>query len=124
MSSAQAKIASSKVVLIGNIPFEQTEDDLVEIFTSVGPIQALRLIYERDPQTGIPTTRSKGYGFCQFEDGQTAQSAVRNLNGYDVAGRFLRVEQVPEEQMPSAAQSGSSYVPPSIVLVLISFRFI
>lgn len=44
------------------------------------------LVFDRD--TGKP----KGYGFCEFEDAETAASAVRNLNDADVGGRKLRID--------------------------------
>lgn len=44
-----------------------------------------RLVYDRE--TGKP----KGYGFCEYQDMETAQSAMRNLNNYDFNGRPLRV---------------------------------
>ena len=44
------------------------------------------MVFDRD--TGKP----KGYGFCTFPDAETAASAVRNLNNYDVGGRQLRVD--------------------------------
>ena len=46
----------------------------------------LRLIY--DPATGRP----RGFGFCEYEDGETAMSAVRNLAGREVNGRPLRID--------------------------------
>ena len=45
-----------------------------------------RLIY--DPATGRP----RGFGFCEYEDGETAMSAVRNLAGREVGGRPLRID--------------------------------
>ena len=45
-----------------------------------------RLIY--DPATGRP----RGFGFCEYEDGETALSAVRNLIGKEVNGRPLRID--------------------------------
>ena len=45
-----------------------------------------RLVYDRD--TGKP----KGYGFCEYVDQQTADSAIRNLNGFEFHGRALRVD--------------------------------
>jgi len=44
------------------------------------------LVYDRD--TGKP----KGYGFCEYKDQETALSAMRNLNGYEIGGRTLRVD--------------------------------
>ncbi|KAF7730974.1 Cleavage stimulation factor subunit 2 [Apophysomyces ossiformis] len=76
----------SRVVFVGNIPFELTEEQLIDIFKEVGPVASFRLLFDRD------TGRPKGYGFCEFYDAETAASAVRNLNEHDVGGRQLRVD--------------------------------
>ena len=54
----------------------------------------IRLVYDRE--TGKP----KGYGFCEYKDTETAQSAMRNLNGTEIHGRQLRVDS-------AASQKGS-----------------
>ncbi|KAJ3057311.1 hypothetical protein HK097_009264 [Rhizophlyctis rosea] len=77
---------SSRVVFVGNIPYDLTEPQLIDIFKEVGPVVSFRLLFDRD--TGKP----KGFGFCTFQDAETAASAVRNLNGYDVGGRQLRID--------------------------------
>ncbi|KAF9907197.1 hypothetical protein BX616_000502, partial [Lobosporangium transversale] len=76
----------SKVVFVGNIPYEQTEEQLIEIFSEVGPVVNFRLVFERE--TGKP----RGYGFCEFQDERTAASAVRNLNGREIGNRSLKVD--------------------------------
>ncbi|KAJ7653315.1 hypothetical protein DFH06DRAFT_1205290 [Mycena polygramma] len=76
----------SKVVFVGNIPYNMSEDALIDIFKSVGSVVGFRLVFDRD--TGKP----KGYGFCEFADHETAASAVRNLNNTDVGGRPLRID--------------------------------
>lgn len=45
-----------------------------------------RLVFDRE--SGKP----KGYGFCEYKDQETALSAMRNLNGYEIGGRTLRVD--------------------------------
>ncbi|KAI9013318.1 hypothetical protein BC832DRAFT_289532 [Gaertneriomyces semiglobifer] len=76
---------TSRVVFVGNIPYDLTEPQLVDIFQEVGPVISFRLVFDRE--TGKP----RGYGFCTYPDPETAASAVRNLNGYDVGGRQLRI---------------------------------
>ncbi|TPX32836.1 hypothetical protein SmJEL517_g04144 [Synchytrium microbalum] len=63
-----------------------TEQQLVDIFKEVGHVVGFRLLFDRD------TNKPKGFGFCQYLDSETAASAVRNLNGYEVGGRKLRVD--------------------------------
>ncbi|TFK17684.1 hypothetical protein FA15DRAFT_628616 [Coprinopsis marcescibilis] len=76
----------SKVVFVGNVPYTMGEEQLMEVFKSVGQVIAFRLVYDRD------TGKAKGYGFCEFSDHDTALSAVRNLNNIDVGGRPLRID--------------------------------
>ncbi|KAI0767258.1 hypothetical protein C8Q74DRAFT_1279226 [Fomes fomentarius] len=76
----------SKVVFVGNVPYNMAEADLIDVFKSVGQVAGLRLVFDRD--TGKP----KGYGFCEFADHETALSAVRNLNGHELGGRPLRID--------------------------------
>ncbi|KAJ7704360.1 hypothetical protein B0H17DRAFT_1039390 [Mycena rosella] len=76
----------SKVVFVGNVPYNMGEDALIDVFKSVGQVIGFRLVFDRD--TGKP----KGYGFCEFADHETAASAVRNLNNTDVGGRPLRID--------------------------------
>ncbi|CAN5974633.1 unnamed protein product [Sphagnum jensenii] len=70
----------------GNIPYDTREEQLVHICEEVGRVVNFRLVLDRE--TGKP----KGYGFCEFRDEETALSALRNLQGYEVNGRQLRVD--------------------------------
>ncbi|GLB39858.1 putative hinge domain of cleavage stimulation factor subunit 2 [Lyophyllum shimeji] len=76
----------SKVVFVGNVPYNMGEDQLIDVFKSVGQVVGFRLVFDRE--TGKP----RGYGFCEFADHETALSAVRNLNNTDVGGRPLRID--------------------------------
>uniref|UniRef100_A0A336M5S7 CSON012268 protein n=1 Tax=Culicoides sonorensis TaxID=179676 RepID=A0A336M5S7_CULSO len=77
---------SMRSVFVGNIPYEATEEKLKDIFSEVGPVISLKLVFDRE--SGKP----KGYGFCEYKDQETALSAMRNLNGYEIGGRTLRVD--------------------------------
>jgi cleavage stimulation factor subunit 2 len=73
-------------VFVGNINYDATEEQLKDIFSQVGTVLNFRVVYDND------TGRPKGYGFCEYEDIETAMSARRNLNGYELNGRQLRVD--------------------------------
>lgn len=77
---------SMRSVFVGNIPYEATEEKLKDVFSEVGPVISLKLVFDRE--SGKP----KGYGFCEYKDQETALSAMRNLNGYEIGGRTLRVD--------------------------------
>ncbi|ORY48422.1 hypothetical protein BCR35DRAFT_356183 [Leucosporidium creatinivorum] len=84
----------SSVVFVGNLPFDYTEEQLVETFSSVGPVVSFRLVF--DHATGRP----KGFGFCEYKDPETAASALRNLQGVEVGGRGLRLDFADTEDAP------------------------
>ncbi|XP_013784845.1 cleavage stimulation factor subunit 2-like [Limulus polyphemus] len=90
--STAATDRSIRSVFVGNIPYEATEEQLKDIFSEVGPVVSFRLVYDRE--TGKP----KGYGFCEYKDQETALSAMRNLNGYELNGRPLRVDNAASEK--------------------------
>ncbi|MCJ1352366.1 MAG: hypothetical protein MMC33_002350 [Icmadophila ericetorum] len=77
---------SDRVVFVGNIPYGLSEEQIVHIFGTVGQVLNFRLVH--DQETGKP----KGYGFVEFADVDSAHSAVRNLDKYQIMGRELRVD--------------------------------
>ncbi|CAK7346704.1 unnamed protein product [Dovyalis caffra] len=81
-----ASSSQHRCVFVGNIPYDATEEQLIEICREVGPVVSFRLVIDRE--TGKP----KGYGFCEYKDEETALSARRNLQGYAINGRQLRVD--------------------------------
>ncbi|XP_070263721.1 cleavage stimulation factor subunit 2 tau variant-like [Myotis yumanensis] len=83
---------SLRSVFVGNIPYEATEEQLKDIFSEVGSVVSFRLVYDRE------TGKSKGYGFCEYQDQETALSAMRNLNGRELSSRALRVDNAASEK--------------------------
>lgn len=71
---------------VGNIPYDISEEQLIKVFSEVGRVVDFRLVSDRDQG------KFKGYGFCEYEDAETAASAVRNLNDVEVGGRPLRLD--------------------------------
>lgn len=74
----------SRVVYIGSIPYDQTEEQILDLCRNVGPVSNLKMMF--DPQTG----KSKGYAFVEYKDLESSASAVRNLNGYQFGSRLLK----------------------------------
>lgn len=88
----------TRTVFVGNISFDATEEDLRALFGSVGVVNNLRLVIDRD------TGKRKGFGFVEFTDQEMAHSAVRNLNELDFHGRTLRVNLAEQDtKNPEAA---------------------
>jgi len=73
-------------VFVGNISFDVSEAMVRDLFSTVGPVLAVRFV--QDKETG----KTKGYGFVEFGDSALAEAAVRALNGRELGGRALRVD--------------------------------
>ncbi|XP_032569991.1 RNA-binding protein 39 isoform X2 [Drosophila sechellia] len=75
---------------VGSLHFNITEDMLRGIFEPFGKIDAIQLIM--DTETG----RSKGYGFITYHNADDAKKALEQLNGFELAGRLMKVGNVTE----------------------------
>lgn len=85
-----------KNVYVGNLPYSVTSSDLQDMFAEYGEVRSAQVIMDRD------TNRSKGFGFVEMEDNQGAQAAIEALNGHEIQGRALTVN----EARPRAERSG------------------
>lgn len=75
----------STVITITGIPYDQTEEQVLDIARSVGPVVSSKLLFDKE------TGKSKGVCLVEYRDSETAQSAVRNLNNYAISGnRFIK----------------------------------
>ncbi|XP_045079072.1 RNA-binding protein 39-like isoform X1 [Coregonus clupeaformis] len=84
---------------VGSLHFNITEEMLRGIFEPFGRIESIQLMM--DSETG----RSKGYGFITFSDAECAKKALEQLNGFELAGRPMKVGHVTERTDASSASS-------------------
>ena len=63
-----------------------SEEQISDVFSNAGKVLNFRLVYDKE------TGRPKGFGFAEYPDADSAASAVRNLNDYEIMGRKLRVD--------------------------------
>jgi cold-inducible RNA-binding protein len=77
----------AKKLYVGNLTYEVTDTDLQNLFASHGTVQSCRVIMDRD------TGRSKGFGFVEMDSGEQAQAAITALNGHEMNGRALTVNE-------------------------------
>lgn len=75
----------SRVVYVGHVPFDMTEEQIEDIFRSAGPVEQTRLVFDR------ATGKSKGFAFVQYFEPESAASAVRNLDNYKTGSMHLKV---------------------------------
>ena len=83
---------------VGGLPYQTTENDLISLFEQIGQVTSVTVITDRE------TGRSKGFGFVEMSDGKEAEAAINALNGNDVNGRQLTVN----EARPREDRGGSS----------------
>jgi len=87
-------------VYVGGLPYATTDAKLEEIFSQYGTVQSTRIITDR------LTGRSKGFGFVEMSSGSEAQKAIQALNGSQLDGRSLTVNEArPPERRPPAVVS-------------------
>ena len=74
-------------IYVGNLPFSATNDSLNELFAKFGQVTSAKIVMDRD------TNRSKGFGFVEMSSDAEAQAAIDKLNGSDMGGRSLVVNE-------------------------------
>ncbi|MBB5020885.1 RNA recognition motif domain-containing protein [Desulfurispira natronophila] len=76
----------TKSIYAGNLPFSTTEDEIGNLFAQYGDVYSVKLISDRE------TGRLRGFGFVEMDEKDCA-AAVEGLNGYELSGRQLRVNE-------------------------------
>jgi len=77
---------------VGNIPFSATEEELKGLFEQHGPVDRVSVITDRE------TGRPRGFAFVEMQDASGAESAMRALDGTDMGGRSLRVNEAQDKR--------------------------
>lgn len=82
-------------IYVGNLPYATTDEDLRSMFAEHGEVNFARVITEPE------TKRSKGFGFVEMNNDGEANNAINALNGTDINGRKLTVNEArPRESRP------------------------
>jgi RNA recognition motif-containing protein len=76
-----------KKLYVGNLPYGLSDSDLQRVFEAHGSVVSAQVIVDRD------TGRSKGFGFVEMGSDQEAQAAITALNGTEVEGRAITVNE-------------------------------
>lgn len=82
-------------IYVGNLPWTISEDELYDLFAAHGEVTRATIISDRD------TGRSKGFGFVEMANKEEAEAAIGALDGSEVSGRDIRVNEArprPERQ--------------------------
>jgi RNA recognition motif-containing protein len=76
-----------KKLYVGNLAYSMSDSSLEQLFAAHGSVQSAQVIMDRD------TGRSKGFGFVEMGSDQEAQAAIQALNGKEIEGRALTVNE-------------------------------
>ena len=90
-----------KNIFVGNLTFDTTEDALRELFSPLGEVQQIRIMTDRD------TGKSRGFAFVEMAQDEDATKAIAALNGKELGGRALTVN----EARPRPERSSGGYRP-------------
>ncbi len=74
-------------LFVGGLPFATTDDELRDAFAAHGTVASATVVRDRD------TGRSKGFGFVEFENDDEGKAAQAAMNGSDLGGRTISVDQ-------------------------------
>jgi RNA recognition motif-containing protein len=74
-------------IYVSNIAFTATTQDLRQLFESYGAVEKINIITDRD------TGQSRGFGFVEMPDSSAAKAAIQGLQGQELAGRTLTVNE-------------------------------
>ncbi|KXX78538.1 Single-strand telomeric DNA-binding protein GBP2 [Madurella mycetomatis] len=84
---ATAGVEKCEIIYVRNLPWSTSNDDLVELFSTIGKVEQAEIQYE-------PSGRSRGSGVVRFDNADTAETAIAKFQGYQYGGRPLGLSYV------------------------------
>lgn len=95
---------NSKKLYVGGLPYSISDGQLEELFSAHGTVESARVITDR------MTGRSKGFGFVEMSTEAEAEAAIESLNGTDLEGRNITVNEArPRTERGGGGQGGGGY---------------
>ena len=92
----------STKLYVGNLSFNTSNEDLQELFGQAGTVESVNIVEDRD------TGRSRGFGFIEMSSKEEAQAAIEQLNGKEIDGRSLTVNEArPREERSGGGGGGN-----------------
>lgn len=87
-------------IYVGNLSFQTTNQDLNDLFGAVGAVESANIIEDRE------TGRSRGFGFVEMANSEDGDKAIAELNGKEVDGRTLKVNEAKPQENRSGGGGG------------------
>lgn len=94
----------SNKLYVGNLSFDTSAQDLEKMFGEIGTVESTNLIEDRD------TGRSRGFAFVEMSSQEEAQNAISQLDGKEIDGRQLKVNEAkPRENRDGSGAGRANY---------------
>lgn len=90
----------NKKLFVANIPFSLDEEELKKVFETVGVVVSAKVV--KDKYTG----RSRGFGFVEMSTAEECSEAKNKLNGHEVQGKELKVDEAKDNRAPGGSGGG------------------
>lgn len=88
-------------IFVGNLNYQTTQDDLYSIFSQYGAVERVNIVTDRD------TGQSRGFAFVEMTERRDAENAITQLNGAELHGRAMNVNEArPKPEGGSASRGG------------------
>lgn len=90
----------SMKLYVGNLSFNTSNQDLTELFSEIGTVESANVIEDRE------TGRSRGFGFVEMASKEEGENAIAQLNGKEVDGRELKVNEAKPQENRGGGRGG------------------
>jgi RNA recognition motif-containing protein len=91
-------------IFVGNLSYQTTEDDLQSAFSAFGTVERVSIIRDRD------SGQSRGFGFVEMPNGEEAEKAIQAMNGREISGRALNVNEArPRDERGGGGGGGRGF---------------
>jgi cold-inducible RNA-binding protein len=90
----------SMKLYVGNLSFQTSSEDLQQLFSQAGTVESVSIIEDRE------TGRSRGFAFVEMASTEEGNAAIQQLNGHDVGGRTLNVNEAKPREDRGGGRGG------------------
>jgi len=90
-------------IFVGNLSFRTTQDELHSAFAQYGTVERVSIVTDRE------TGQSRGFGFVEMTDSQEAENAINALNGTEMGGRKVNVNEARPKPAGGGGRGGSRW---------------
>jgi cold-inducible RNA-binding protein len=105
LGNVRGEAAISNKVFVGNLSFDVTRDELIQAFSAAGKVVDAKVPTDRE------TGRPRGFAFVEFESDEAAEKSITLMNGKDLKGRPLRVNEAENRPPRAPGMGGPSFRP-------------